>query len=279
MNKLQSAAKQLDEAAKELEKDQQTWKLQQGELQRKQVELTAKNTTLRSQNEMLTKDQHLLETVNAKLVERQAELVASITAHEEKLIELDAKFDASEARYLDKMNQLTEVRAELTRQKASFDKDLEAYGDSRKQEIKQAILQTNDELVANRAELKVLQDEIAAKEQQLAELNTVYIEEAEQLKQSTTATNDAIEANRQKVAETQAEIDKLIEERNKIAYDFDNFQITMSKARAEHDNFLEYERKAKKILDAKDRELQSRQAEMATQSQFLKNSRSFLPEL
>jgi chromosome segregation ATPase len=82
----------------------------------------------------------------------------------------------------------------------------------------------------------------------------------------------AADALRRRQAELKAEITGLLYER-------DSLQGELVRIRTEYDNFATYERKARAILDAKDQELQARQAQLEDGERFLKTRRSFLPEM
>lgn len=51
------------------------------------------------------------------------------------------------------------------------------------------------------------------------------------------------------------------------------------KAQAQHENFIDYEKRARKLLDTKDRELQDKAQELAEEAQFSNAKRSYLHDL
>jgi chromosome segregation ATPase len=76
--------------------------------------------------------------------------------------------------------------------------------------------------------------------------------------------------------ELAASIKVLEGELRRANMEYDQVAIDTQKARVEHQNFLAYESKSRKILAAKDHELAERQAEIDVGSSRLKAQRSFL---
>lgn len=267
-----TAAKQLEDATKQLNKELTDRRAEVNQLERKHLQLTTANEGLQATNDKLTKKQ-------TKLQQAVATGEATVAARRVEHDELLAKNDELDTRIADKTDELATIRADIASQKARTDRELADYAATKKLEIKQAILGTNEELVADRAELAVIQAQIDEKTNLLADLNQAAIDEQEALKAATAEKDAVIADNAQVKVDLQESIDILQEKYNKLGFDYDNAMITVKKATEEHEKFVEYERQARKKLETKDRQLQEKEAELGQQSAFLKNRRSNLAEL
>lgn len=273
MTKADDDAKKASEALlKKIKDEQHNLKVMKGTLQRDSVRLTASNkhltgvnAALHEENEQLASD---IATSRSVLVESQAKN-SNLEVENHRL---EVSIEASNAA-------VEQLKAELVSKKAAIDTELEAYALDRKQAIKADILAVNDQLTKARVDLAQVTENWQLKRDELTEINSIYMTEQTELKASSAETQRLITENQATIDQLQAEIDAKTKELQSLAYEKDNFTITLTKARAEHQSFIEYEKKARKILETKDRQLQERYNEIATESQFLKTKRSFLSEL
>lgn len=270
--KFKDIAKQLDQAEKDLDKERREWKSEQRQIQRRNVQLGAVNKELERKNaaQQLVLDKRIKDNASAELLFEQLQDKNLELQQKNDDLETDIKLDTAE---------LEKIRTVLQEQKDGLDKELEEYSLKRKQEIKDGILETHKELTAAKAELKDCTDQTEIKKRELAELNQVYLDEQEAIKLSSAETEQKLEADREKLIETGTKITEAEKILKELEYKQDNAMITLTKAREEHEKYLEYEQRSRKLLDTKDRELQKREADMAEESQFLKNRRSNLPAM
>lgn len=267
-----SATKQLEEATKQLTKEHTDRKADVNRLERQQLQLTASNADLQAKNDKLSHRHSKLQ----KQLDQQESKIAKLHTEADYL---DTKIDELDTKLADKTEELVVIRTAIAKQKSGTDRELEDYATTKKLEIKQEILNTNQELVADREELRILQVHIDEKTNQLADLNQAAIDEQEAIKVAE-ATKGAIIADNAKLkAELEVKTDELQEKYNKLGFDYDNALITVKKATEEHEKFIDYEKRARKVLDTKDRQLQEKEAEIGKQSIYLKNRRSNLAEL
>jgi hypothetical protein len=243
-----------------------------GELERQKLKL---ETTLKGLDRKLAVQQDELKQAIADTDKEQAklsELASQITAGIDERVQKDAE--------LVRINEeLAAHEALLAEKKGNLDGELEEYAAVRKQEIKDDILAVNKELLTLRNESISLQSNIDAQKAELHELSTLYVQEQADVRLSTEEKDKLIADNIEAMDASTRELDKVKDEIRAAIYERDKVQIYTDKAREEHQKFLEYERKARKILDTKDRELQDKSAEISQANQFLQARRSFLPEL
>lgn len=269
---LKEITAQLDQANRKLDKEQHSWKVKRGEIQRHNVKLSATNRELERKNKDAEKQLATLQADTVIAEERKEQLTSKNRDLERENHELETSIEVNR-------EDLLKVTDELTTKKANLDNELEEYASVRKQEIKDTILNVNEELVIANTKLVALNSEINSKKTELGELNQVYLDEQEAIKISSAETEAKLELNREKVIETEQKIINLEQELKELDFKKDSALVMLAKTREEHEKFLEYERRARKLLDTKDRQLQEKTADIATRSQFLKNERSFLPPL
>lgn len=272
MPDFKAIAKQLDEATKELAKERQAWRVKVGEQQRKHIQLTAVNADLKAKNDTLAKKEAALQTAIIAAETALGQLRADTLA-------LETKADMLETKVADKADELATLRTDIASQKAKTSRELEDYATNKKLEVKQAILLANEELLADRAEVQVLQDQIDTKTNQLAELNQAAMDEQEAVKLAEADKQHILDSNVALKAKLIADTQQLQDDYDHLGFEYNNAQITVKKAQEDHDKFLDYERRARKVLENKDRELQDKEAELGQQGMFMKNRRSNLTEL
>lgn len=197
-----------------------------------------------------------------------AEITASMASKVERLAELDRVNEA-----------ITAQEAVLSEKKRNLDKELDEYATVRKGEIKQDILVENEKLTELQGESTRLQGTIDAQKTELSELSTLYVQEQADVRQSTEQKDQLIADNIEAMDAANRELDKVKDEIRAAIYERDRVLLITGKAKEDHQKFLDYEQKARKILDTKDRELQEKSAEISQANQFLQARRSFLPEL
>lgn len=267
-SKLQDAAQSVKAASKEVDK----LRSETASLERDHTQMTARNTALA--------------TKTAKAEAKLKHLEKQVIAAEEALLRLhhdttalEAKNDQLETDRAEKALQLSDIHTELNSRKTTVDRELEAYSLKRKQEIKADILSVHAELEAPRLELTTITEQIANKNDELRMLNTTLIAEQNEAK----VTHELIDQDLVDKQVLQTELAEKIEETKqslqKLLYERDNALMTIKKAQEEHQKYVEYERKSRMILDAKDKQLIEKSSEIESESQLLQNKRSFLSPL
>lgn len=261
----------LDDAAK-FERERNEWRNNDAERRRTELKL---KTSVRQLEKRQTTLQYAIddaETVLAQLTTRTAEQQAEQAG-------LEQTIDRLESNRADKATELADLNKAVNRRKVTIDSELAAYSDQKKEAIKADILTVGSELDELRRTAKELAERIDAQRGELAVLNQAAIDEQEDLK---VLKADISREVRESTVERDAlreELASLREERQKLIYERDKTMASIQAAREEHDGFRAYEEKARKLLDAKDRELQEKSADISEQAQFMSNSRSFLPKL
>lgn len=265
-------AKDLASASKQLSKDKKVASIIVGELQRKGIQLKAVNRELTKKNIVATTE---LDTLQKQITTEKLRLEALQTNNTDLERENGKLDDQLEATKRD----LQVTINELDTKKQTLDTELEEYSLARKQEIKDSILEANKELLVVNDQLSIKSIELEAKKTELSELSKVYVDEQSELVTSNEETKRLLEENKQLRAETEQELTDLQREVKQLQFDRDNLKAQMKSDSLKHEQFLDYERKARKILDTKDRELQEKSASITSENQFLENRRSFLPKL
>lgn len=269
---LKDVAKQLDSASKAIAKDRQDIANEKSKVKGENIRLQALNDALNVKNDKLQ-----------ALLDKKTKEIEMLDKSGVELLEVNTRLDKSKARAkqeLDElMRQIGEVGQELIDKKANLDKELEEYALVRKQEIKTEILKANEELIVLSDRVAQLVIDIETKKLELASLNQTYIDEQTELKQSEEQTKRLLDENLERQVAIKSEVTEAERELQELSYKKDQMTAMLTKSREEHDKFLAYEKKARAILDVKDRQLQDKSAELSQGSQFLKNQRSFLPPM
>lgn len=271
-SKLKDASKLLDSAAKDLAKEQLEWKVKKGTLQRESIHLKATNTNFEAKIKTAKVGLDALETDIANATVLKQALDRRNSALELENHKLESGIESTK-------QELVNLEVELERKKAELDSELEYYGRNKKIEIKDQILDTNAKLTSVKTELAERNSELESKKTELGELNQVYMNEQIEIKQSSQQTKQILAENRQKVSDTKEQIEALEEQVRELEYKKNQAILETAKTKSEHENFLNYEKRARKVLENKDRELQDKSAEISSERVFLKNQRSLLADL
>lgn len=223
--------------------------------------LAVKQKELADTETKLAEAQKTIKRLNGKnkaLSEEYAELVSDIASANEDIRSLDEERKIREEHLTD---------------------DLIAYKEAEKAKIEAELVKVVDEITSKsatsseldttlndkRAEVAVLIDTIAQKKHEAERDYRMKHEEAEM------------------VGSTLEELQRLVDEAKQtlkdVQYARDKAMAQRDTAQVEHERFLKYEKVARGTLDAKDRSLQERESELSQNEQFMKNRRSFLPEM
>lgn len=257
---------------KQLQTEQKQWTTKLSEIRREVTNLEAKLPTLQENSTKLTKE----------LSEKQSEIAEidqKIAKNRQELSKLDDKLWWRNKECDDALEKLTETREELTRIKGKINYTVTQYEEDQKKIV-------DDKFETSVSELKAIEDAVNDANKRLNHAREEYqtvisaIEDAkkqhvidkEQLKDDVADLiskklwlEEQIEAEETKLKELQAE----------------NVQVNANTLKAEqrHNQFIEYEKGARKILEAKQTALTRRQEDIAQQEKFIKARRAILPEM
>jgi septal ring factor EnvC (AmiA/AmiB activator) len=272
MPKLSEALKDVELATRELQKEQQEWKVKRSAIKREIVMLNGQKAAM----------ERLLAEASIELKEIQSDIALAKDTFNE-LRSKNTELEVENHRLEDSLDatskELASVKEELATRTVTMDDELAAYSLEKKEAIKEDILETHRELTTAKNELAMVREQVEQQRTDLRELNQVYIDEQTDLKASSADTKRIIEENKSQIQETEGVLTDLREKLQKVQYDYDNTTIALTKAREEHEKFLAYEKEAWKKLETKDKQLQKSAADIATEGQFIKNQRSFLPPM
>lgn len=260
---------QLQKARRELERDQAEWEAKRTQLEHQVAE---HNIALSALKPRLAKAKR--ETAGA-----QDELTRLTEAKQEFLRELTGL----ETMRNDQMvansvlqSDSQELERIIERKRSSLDNELQDYAATRRTEIELNLTDTKTAVEQAKHELMELTTEINAKKKQISDLSEAVI----RVKAETTEETRRVKAELAELVkrrpELAATIKQLEQEIKRAHLEYDQVVAETQKAKVEHENYLAYERKSRKILETKDRELVQRQAEIDATSNRLKSQRSFL---
>lgn len=262
----------LDLALKEAKKEQQVLQDAKNNLERDILHLKTQHERLKGTTDGL-KTRHKLLTNEVNVEQHRLEELRTNGA--QLLLtndRLQADRDAAIA-------ELKHLEASVDAKKASAGKELEDYEVVRKQEIKQSILAVNRQLVDAQNNLEKARQDLVDTTENLRQINEAAIAEQQELKQIQATAKEIIAEDNQKVVAIEQELTSRKRELQQILHQHDQAKSARDKAEIEHKQFVEYETKARKLLDNKDRELQEKSSELTTQSQFIQNKRSYLTDM
>jgi chromosome segregation ATPase len=263
---------ELQEWELRLKRDQEKWHTTSSELERKVTRLNAEIDVLKGD---LSTKQAVHDTLSAEtdqLAEKHTSVINDLAASEAKI----AKLMTRETALLDQVKDLDEV---IAAKKADIDKDVESYGARRRREVELSLATESkklDEIAAAIGEMEIV---LETRREALTQLIQDAADARSGFAKETDEQNRWMESQAAKKAEMKADIEAVDKELKALYYKRDDVIATTSKAQARHDQFVAYEKEATKILQAKDRELQERQAELSVNERHLETRRSFLPPL
>lgn len=174
---------------------------------------------------------------------------------------------------------LTDLEAVIDHKRETIDSNLQEYSTKRKVEFRKQ--EQDDQNRATRAresadslqvEVSAKRDELDALRQEVAILRQDHMLEVEGHRRIILALEQQQTPLESDIAALQAEVVKLARTRELIAAD-------NKKSKEQNAAFIEYERRARKVLDTKDRELQDKAQELAIEDRHIKARGSYLTGL
>lgn len=269
---LKKAQQEFDEAKKELQAQQTIWRTQLAEIKRNIVVDTAKHTKISDQ---LRADSVTLDSVTQELHSKKQE-TAELIVYSDNLV---AKIEEKQQIENGLVAKSSELQEEVGLKQAELDSGLENYKKTCIQEIDLELESYRAQVV----ELEKVEDAITThilqKREDLNQLearNEATIQEAGDRLHDLTVN---LEKSENLLVSTSAQVEKLLKELTELEYKRDQVLSVTRKAKVQYEQFVDYEARARKVLETKDRELQDKQAELQEGEVLLKNRRSFLNEL
>lgn len=169
-----------------------------------------------------------------------------------------------------------ELTAAIQRRKDNMDAEVSQHLKMRRADVDSALAETTAALTTAKTELMNTTTEIDQQKQRLNDLRATADTQSAETKAEVERVKTELADLAQRRPELAASIKVLEEQIRRAHIEYDQVAVNTQKAKVEHQNFLTYEAKSRKILDTKDRELMARQAEIDTSSNRLRNQRSFL---
>lgn len=206
------------------------------------------------------------------LLDRSRELTAEIAKAGEQSTDLEAEI-------VRRQTTITELDAVIERKKAQIADNLNQWLTTRRAELAASMVDTQQALTVAQGDLESILGQISAKVTELDDLRqesaTLQQEQQRIIREHETA----IAKLQQRRVPLEGEIKALDEELLLKTRKLEIVSADMRKAKALHENFVDYERQARKVLDTKDRELQDKAQELAQESRHISAKRSYLSEL
>lgn len=276
---IDKANKTLADAVKKLQDTQHASEVRNAELKRENLKLKTANIHEQKKIVVLEGTIKELNDSAADIEKHNAELTSVTYRLKEEVGNLSvAKQKVSnETEAIQADNDLLE--ATIAERRESIDIELEAYAETKKREIKSAILAENAKLKEIQDIVETIRTEVETKREELAQLNAASIQEQEDLKTSHASIQTEIASEQQKLDDLSERLEAAGKKYEEEAYKTEQAEIRRQKAEEDHQKFLEYEKKARVILDTKDKQLQATEADISQDRVMLQNRRSNLAKL
>lgn len=171
---------------------------------------------------------------------------------------------------------LEQLAAEKLRQ---VDENFAAHRRLREAELVVELREQTAAVTAKTGELATAQADLDQAHRQLTGVLETTAQERATALQERTAAEQTLADLQALVPELEAKKTLLERQFKEASYQLKQVAAETGKARLEHQGFLEYEARARKLLDTKDRELQDKRDELEVTARHVGNRRSYLSEL
>lgn len=206
------------------------------------------------------------------LAEKSRVLLADIAENEKSAEVMAGKIQNAQATLVD-------LEAVIEAKRQRIDSDLQDYHAARMAGFRIAVAEDEAKATEARKRVEALQGDISNKRLELTDLQREAAEariqaqtDADEVKRETTSLRGKLEPLRTDIQSLMSELTKLRRTREIVVAE-------TTKAKAEHENFVEYEKRARKVLETKDRELMDKAQDLAQEDQHIKARRSYLADL
>lgn len=263
---------ELKEATDRLKHDQVNWQSKKKQLERT---IAKHNLTLDDLLPRLKQLTVLLDEKNAdyaRLENLARKLTEDIAQNERVATSTAMKSDKAQAI-------LTDLEAVIAHKREAVDTDLQAWVVSRREEYKTQLVGVQEALATTTQTLSSVEAELTAKRDELDSLRQATASERVIQRDEIIGHDTVIKGLLERRVPLEADIDALTVEVTKLERQRSVQLADTKRGKAEFDGFLDYEQRARKVLETKDRELQDKAQELAQEDRHIKARRSYLADL
>lgn len=235
------------------------------------------------------KAQAVLDNLTEKIVALEAEVVEKKSDLQDTIMsfsQYNAEVEALEATKvtLSFKNQklgekLADIEALIATKKLEIDSNLEKYEKDRRTALNESIRELEQQEANAKEELASINQSMQETQAAIDARMKLASDEIEQAADTLKGIFKETEEQEERLTKLKAQTVALEPEVKRALYKRDEAVAITKKAKIEFDQFIDYEQKARKVLNTKDKELQDRQSELDASNQFIENRRSFLPPL
>lgn len=179
----------------------------------------------------------------------------------------------------ERTKEISDLDELIASKQSRLDEKLADYTRKKEAEYKAELVGLEAKIGATSQELSALQRQADTKRGELEGLLAVITQERATAYQDRAEAEETLSQLRTQVPELQGRLEAVEKKFKQASYQLKEVQSTTEKARIEHQGFIDYESKARKLLATKDRELMDKQDELEVTARYAGNRRSNLSEL
>ncbi len=257
---------------KQLATDQKQWQQQKSKLVREVNTLEAKLPALREQfSELTVKIEaatNHLDSLKTDIRDRDVERIEAEKALQE------AQTAAQEAG-----DKLVDIEKQIATKKAGIDQEIADYREHCQVEADNELSTVRKKLKDAKTELAEARSETAEAREDLNEINNSIQKRKDGIDQELVDKQAELDTLNSTIVDKQAEADDLKEQVKLLSRQKVQALAALAKAEDQHNKFVKYEAEARKVLDALDKSLTAKQADLNDQERFIRARRSNLPSM
>lgn len=263
---------ELQKRQRQLEADQKDWAARKLLIQ---DEITRGNATLDALVPKVADTRSELEGLRAEVAEvhRLKPALEAETAGQQ------AVRDTVVNEIAERRRELADLDALILARQGQVDDDMVAYRRKMESAVRTELVELETSTRTKREEADSLQTQLDQKREELNSILESITQHRATAHQERSEANESLTQLRGQVPELEAKVTLLEGKFKQASYQLKQVLAETEKATREHQAFIEYEARAKKILVAKDRELQDKRDELEVTARYTNNRRSYLPEL
>lgn len=263
---------ELKDREDHLKADEVNWRAKQKELERI---IQKHNLTL---DELVPKLQRITTMITEKTTELDS-LTGKIRTANSEIVVKETQVKAIDGKITISQSTLRDLEAVIEHKRSQVDSDLAAWSEKRRADYRAETKADEESAIRAKEAVASIQIEIDAKRDELDEAR----QETAMMRQTHARELEKHQRDLSNLVERQipleAAIVALTAETTKLQRTREVQLVDTAKAKQEFDGFLDYERRARKVLDTKDRELQDKSQEIAQANRHLATRSSFLRDL
>lgn len=263
---------ELKDREDRLKADETNWQAKKVQLER---QIHKCNLTL---DELIPRLENLNQLIVAKTTEldqvasKSRALTGDITLKQQQVGSLDGKIGSARSILVD-------LESVIEHKREQIDLGLTEYAAKRRRDY-DTELKTSQESAANaRTTLDSLHIQIGIKRDELDQVRQEHANERQTHQELIAAQERQLHKVMDEVSPIEAQILALTVEVTRLDRTRSTIIADTRKAKEQFDGFIVYERRARKILEAKDRELLDKEQELAVEDRHLRARKSYLPPL